>query len=107
MPPACRWTCGATTRNLITIFLFEGLFLAIIGIISGVILGVSACFVANYFKLISLEKEVYSLNKITLQPNLADVLLIVAIAFILSLFATLYPAWKASKIKPLENLRNA
>lgn len=98
-------TCGATTRNLITIFLLEGLFLAVIGIVTGLILGLSACFVANYFNLISLEKEVYSLNKITLQPNLMDVVLIVVTAFSLSLFATFYPAWKATKIKPLENLR--
>lgn len=98
-------TCGATTKNLLSIFLLEGLFLALIGIIAGVILGLSACFLANYFQLISLEKEVYSLNQITLQPNLIDVLLIVLIAFVLSLIATLYPAWKASQVKPLENLR--
>lgn len=98
-------TCGATTKNLLSIFLLEGLFLALIGIIAGVILGLTACNLANYFKLISLEKEVYSLNQITLQPNLIDVLLIVLIAFVLSLIATIYPAWKASQIKPLENLR--
>lgn len=99
-------TCGATTRNLMTIFLFEGLFLGLIGIIAGLILGLFASFLANYFSLISLEKGVYSLNKITLQPNLTDVLLIVAIAFVLSLIATFYPAWKSSKIKPSENLRS-
>ncbi|HRH46388.1 MAG TPA: ABC transporter permease [Pyrinomonadaceae bacterium] len=98
-------TCGATTKNLLSIFLLEGLFLALIGIIAGVILGVTGCFLANYFHLISLEKEVYSLNQITLQPNLTDVVLIVLIAFVLSLIATLYPAWKASQVKPLENLR--
>lgn len=98
-------TCGATTKNLLSIFLLEGLFLGFIGIILGVILGLSACFFANYFRLISLEKEVYSLNQITLQPNLSDVLLIVLIAFALSLIATIYPAWKAAKVKPLENLR--
>ncbi len=98
-------TCGATTKNLLSIFLLEGLFLGLIGIILGVILGLSVCHLANYFRLISLEKEVYSLNQITLQPNLSDVLLIVLIAFALSLIATIYPAWKAAKVKPLENLR--
>ncbi|MBX7173761.1 MAG: ABC transporter permease [Pyrinomonadaceae bacterium] len=98
-------TCGATTKNLLSIFLLEGLFLGLIGIVLGTILGLSVCFLANYFRLISLEKEVYSLNQITLQPNLSDVFLIGLIAFALSLIATIYPAWKAAKVKPLENLR--
>ena len=98
-------TCGAQTRNVLTIFLLEGLFLGLIGIIFGVVLGLMMCAVGNYFKIISLPIEVYSLNYVPLTPNLSDVLLIMAIAFLLSLTATIYPAWKATKIKPLENIR--
>jgi lipoprotein-releasing system permease protein len=98
-------TCGASTKNLLLIFLFEGLLIGLIGIVLGVILGVTACFISNYFKLISLEKEVYSLEYISLQINLTDVFFITLIAFVLSLLATIFPAWKSSKIKPLENLR--
>ena len=99
-------TCGAQTRNILTIFLLEGLFLGVIGIMFGVILGLMACVVGNYFKIISLPIEVYSLNYVPLTPSLSDVLLIMAMAFLLSLLATIYPVWKAAKIKPLENLRN-
>lgn len=98
-------TCGATTKNLLKIFILEGFFLGLIGTIFGVILGLIACWLGNYFKFISLDFTVYSLEFIPLRPSLADVFLIVAIAFLLSLVATIYPAWKASKIKPLENLR--
>jgi lipoprotein-releasing system permease protein len=98
-------TCGAKTQNLLLIFLIEGLLLSLIGIMSGVILGLSACFLANYFGLISLNSEVYSLSRITLQPISKDVLLIIAIALFSSLLATIYPAWRAARLKPLENLR--
>ncbi len=98
-------TCGATTRSLTTIFLVEGLFLGFVGIFAGVILGLAGCFFGNYFKIISIPAEVYSLNYIPLRPEISGILLIILIAFFLCLTACLYPALKASRIKPLENLR--
>ncbi len=98
-------TCGAKTKNLIFIFLLEGLFLGIAGIFTGVFFGLLGCLIGNRFKIINLPSEVYSLNYIPFHPNLSGILLIVSIAFFLCLAATVYPAFKASKIKPLENLR--
>ncbi len=98
-------TCGAKTKSLMLIFLLEGLFLGLIGIIFGVISGLILCGLSNYFNLISLNTEVYSLASVSLNPNAFEILLIVLIAFILSISATIFPAWKAAKIKPAENLR--
>ncbi|HMS39787.1 MAG TPA: ABC transporter permease [Pyrinomonadaceae bacterium] len=98
-------TCGAKTSNLIKIFLLEGLFLGFVGIFCGVILGLLACFAGNYFKLVSISAEVYSLNYIPFHPQISNILLIILIAFAVCLGACVYPAFKASKIKPSENLR--
>jgi lipoprotein-releasing system permease protein len=98
-------TCGAKTKSLMLIFLLEGLFLGLFGIIFGVILGLISCGLSNYFKLISLNTEVYSLASVSLYPNALEVLRIVVITFLISISATIFPAWKASKIKPSENLR--
>ena len=98
-------TCGASAKNLIRIFLLEGLFLSAAGISSGVIIGLFGCFAANYFKLISLSAEVYSLNQITLKPGLISVSAIICAAFALCFVAVYFPARQASRIKPLENLR--
>jgi lipoprotein-releasing system permease protein len=98
-------TCGATTRNLVSVFLLEGLFLGFFGIASGVVLGLLACFAGNYFRVINISAEVYSLSYIPFHADLFNVLLIIFIAFLLCLIATIYPAYKASGIKPLENLR--
>jgi len=98
-------TSGARTRSLILIFLLEGLFLGFTGIFFGVALGLAGCFIGNYFRIISLPAEVYSFSYIPLRPEISNILLIIFIAVILCLIATLYPALKASRIKPLENLR--
>ena len=98
-------TCGARTRSLIFIFLLEGLLLGFTGIFFGVGLGLLGCFLGNYFKIVRLSAEVYSLNYIPFHPDLNNILLIILIAFLTCLAATVYPALKVSKIKPLENLR--
>ncbi len=98
-------TCGAKTKNLVAIFLFEGIILSLIGIISGVIIGLLVCFLGNYFKIISLSKEVYSLSYIPFRVDFSSVLLVIGLTFLLCLLAIIYPVLKASKIKPLEIFR--
>ena len=98
-------TCGAKGKSLMMIFLIEGLFLGFVGITLGVVAGLLGCLAGNYFKLIKLSAEIYSLNQISFAPTLSNVALIMFAAFFLCLIATLFPAFKASKIKPLENLR--
>ncbi len=98
-------TCGARARSFILIFLLEGLFLGFSGIFAGVVFGLLGCFLGNYFRIVSLSAEVYSLNYIPFRPNFFNILLIIFIAFALCLIATVYPAFRASRVKPLENLR--
>jgi len=98
-------TCGAGGRSLVSVFLLEGLFLGFFGIASGVILGLLGCVLGNYFRIINLSAEVYSLSYIPFRPVLSNVLLIIFIALGLCLAACVYPAFKASRIKPLESLR--
>lgn len=98
-------TSGATAKSLILIFLLEGFFISFAGIFTGVLLGLLGCFLGNHFKLISLSEEVYSLNQIRFAPDLTSILSTIFGVFLLCFIAAFYPAWKASKIKPLENLR--
>ena len=98
-------TCGARARSLVFIFLLEGLLLGSLGIFFGVVSGLLGCFLGNYFEAVSLSEEVYSLSYVPFRPNTENILLIIFITLLLCLAATVYPAFKASKIKPLENLR--
>ena len=98
-------TCGAKTRSLVFVFLFEGLLLGFFGIFSGVLLGLFACFIGNRFRIINIPAEVYSLNYIPFHASFWSIMLTVLTGFALTLAATVYPAFRAGKIKPLENLR--
>ena len=98
-------TCGAKTFDLILIFLFQGLFLGAAGIFFGLLGGLLICLLGNRFQIIKLDAQVYSLAAIPFHPSFADISLVLMIAFILCVTATIFPAYRAAKIKPLENLR--
>lgn len=99
-------TCGARSSSIVTMFAVEGLVLGILGIALGIIAGLTACLAANYYKLIRLDAEVYSISGITLRPDPMEIFVAAFAAFALCIFATIFPALKASGIKPMENLRN-
>lgn len=98
-------TCGAKAKTLISIFLFEGILIGVIGIIFGLVFGLSICFLGNYFRLVSLPEQVYSLSYIPFHVEFLNVFFIVLVALLICLLATVYPAFRASRIKPLDNLR--
>lgn len=99
-------TCGAMAKTVVAMFVLEGMILGLTGVISGLLLGLSACLIANYFRLINLSAEVYLLSYIPLRPAVIDVLAISLTALILCLAATIYPSIKAAGVKPLQNLRD-
>lgn len=99
-------TCGATSRNIVEIFLFEGMLIGIVGVAAGVLVGISTCFAANYFRLISLAGEVYMVEYVPLRTSAADVIAVALAALLICAAATVYPAFRAGQVKPAENLRN-
>jgi len=52
-----------------------------------------------------LDKTVYYISELPSQVQSGDVILIAAIAFALTLLATIYPSWRASRVNPAEALR--
>ena len=97
--------CGAKTKSLIAIFLIEGMIFSISGIVFGFCFGILVCFFGNYYKLINISKEVYSLNYIPFHTDFTSIAQVVLITFFLCLIAIAYPVLKVSRIKPLEILR--
>jgi lipoprotein-releasing system permease protein len=98
-------TCGATTKSLVLLFVFEGAVLGLVGIAAGTAVGLLACWAANTSRLISLPADVYSIAYVPLRPAAGDVLIVAAVTFCLCLLATFYPAFSASRVTPMENLR--
>lgn len=98
---------GATRAGVMLVFIIEGAVVGAIGAIAGVVIGFVACAIANHYKLVSLPSDVYSISNVTLTPRPVEMLLAALIAFALSVLATIYPARAASRMRPVEALRDS
>jgi lipoprotein-releasing system permease protein len=96
---------GARPSSVMTIFVIEGALIGVAGALAGVALGLLACAAGEYFELVRLPPDVYSISVVPFRPHLADVLLPALAAFVVSLLATLYPARQAARVRPAEALR--
>lgn len=106
-------TMGLTSTQVMWVFIVQGMFIGMLGTLIGVILGVSLALnvsdiIAGIQTLLGvqfLSADVYFINYLPSQLEWSDVELIVTSAFIMTVVATIYPAWRASKVEPAEALR--
>jgi lipoprotein-releasing system permease protein len=106
-------TLGASPRSIMKIFIVQGTLIGIIGTTLGVIGGVLLAynvesviaFIERIFSVRFLSPEVYYISEIPSDPQLADVVAVAAVSFVLTLLATLYPSYRASRVNPAEALR--
>jgi lipoprotein-releasing system permease protein len=98
---------GATRGSIMSIFMIEGAVTGALGAFLGVLLGIGAIAMTNYFKLISLPADVYSIENVPLNMDLTDLFLSASVAVVLSIIATIYPARSAAAMRPAELLREA
>ncbi len=104
---------GAPSRGILKIFVIEGLVVGVVGTILGTISGLVVALNLSEiqgllerllgFKIMA--SDVYYIDKLPSQVNPMDVGLIIGTAILISLLATLYPSWRASKLDPAEALR--
>jgi lipoprotein-releasing system permease protein len=88
------------------LFIIEGAVVGGVGAIAGVLLGLLACAAGNYFHVVSLPPDVYSISNVPLNVKLSETLLAALVAFVLSVLATIYPARAAARLRPVEALRD-
>lgn len=106
-------TFGASPASIMMIFIVQGALIGIIGTLIGAAVGVIIAqnigviipFIEGLFHIQFLDKDVYQISEVPSDLIWSDVMTIVIVSFILSLLATLYPSWRASKINPAEALR--
>ncbi|MCZ6832945.1 MAG: ABC transporter permease [Acidobacteria bacterium] len=95
---------GARARGIVLIFMLQGVIIGIIGTVVGSLLGVGVCQVLDTYKLIRLAPEVYLIPAVPFHTGIGDVVLAVVVALLVSFVATLYPAWRAARLDPVEAL---
>ena len=98
-------TLGATERTILTIFLEVGLLIGLSGTILGNVFGLSVSWLVNHYHLIPLPAGIYPIPYLPLTIDPTDVLGVNAVAVILSIIATWYPARMASRLDPIAAIR--
>ncbi len=95
---------GATSGSIMKIFFLQGLIISLTGTVLGVLGGLGLCELLSRYQFIELPSNVYPMTTLPIKVLPLDIMIIAGCSIIISLSATLYPSWKASKVKPAEVL---
>jgi lipoprotein-releasing system permease protein len=106
-------TMGASKGSVMRVFLITGASIGIVGTLAGLVIGVVFCayieeirqFVAWVAGTKVFDPNVYYLTRLPADINAVETGSIVLMALILSVLATIYPSWRASRLDPVEALR--
>jgi lipoprotein-releasing system permease protein len=106
-------TLGASPRSIMGVFIVQGATAGIIGTLAGVGFGLLIAFnidvivpaLERALGVAFLPGSIYVISRMPSEPMAADIVPVVVISLLLSLAATLYPSWRASRVNPAEALR--
>jgi len=106
-------TMGASSRSILLIFMVQGALIGVGGTLIGAMLGLGIAFnldvivpaIEHLLGMSFLPKDIYLISKMPSDPQSADIVPILLISLFMSLCATLYPSWRASKVQPAQALR--
>ena len=106
-------TLGASPRSIMVIFVIQGAIIGILGTLLGVAGGVALALnvetlvpaIEEFFNVQFLAPDVYYISKLPSDLHWDDVITMTSVALVLSLLATLYPAWRAARTQPADALR--
>ncbi|GAA0771292.1 lipoprotein-releasing ABC transporter permease subunit [Roseibium denhamense] len=106
-------TMGATRGAVMRIFLITGASIGCVGTLAGFILGLIVClniesirqFVSWLTRTELFSPELYFLSRLPAEIDSGETITVLVMALVLSLLATLYPAWRAARLDPVEALR--
>jgi lipoprotein-releasing system permease protein len=96
---------GATKKSIRNIFMLQGLIIGGIGTIAGLLLSLILCFILGKYQFIELPPDVYYISTLPVRVEWLDVSMVAVAAVIISLFASWYPAVRASRLYPAEALK--
>ena len=96
---------GAGARSVTAIFMVQGLIIGILGTSAGAAAGYGLSYVLDRYKLIRVPADVYQVSYLPFIVLPADFVLVVAVAVVICLLATIYPSRQAAKLDPAQALR--
>jgi lipoprotein-releasing system permease protein len=97
---------GMTDGSVLRIFISQGLIIGLTGTLIGLIGGLGAMYVITHWQLVQLPADVYFIDHLPLELDLFDGSLIVIVSLLIAFMATINPAWRASKLVPVDAIRH-
>ena len=97
---------GASSKDIMIIFIAQGIIIGAIGTSLGLLSGFLICYLEKTYHIISLPSSVYYITTLPVRMTAGEFIAIGSSALFLSLIATLYPSYKAGKIDPAEGVRH-
>jgi len=96
---------GATQGEVARIFVWEGVVIGGVGLVVGATGGLLLCYLLERYKFIKLPGDVYFIDTLPVKVEALDVASILIAVFLISVAATIYPAWRAARQDPVESIR--
>jgi lipoprotein-releasing system permease protein len=97
---------GATEASIRRIFLIQGTVIGCVGTLAGTLLGAVLGVIVDRYRLITLDPTVYFIDHLPVKLEVGDTLLMALLGFAVAALATLYPARQASRLFPIEAIRD-
>ena len=96
---------GATSKSMMKIFITQGSVVGISGTILGCLVGLVICWAQATFKFIALPPDIYLIDALPVRMEVLDFVSVALGSMAICILATLYPAWKAAQLVPVEAIR--
>ncbi len=97
---------GMTQKSILRVFVLQGLWIGITGTLAGGGLGLFLCWILGRYEIIKIPPDVYFVDHLPVSLQATDLIGIIGISITISFLATLYPAYRASRLEPVEAIRH-
>jgi len=96
---------GLKRDSILKIFMFEGLLVGIIGTLSGILIGLTVCYLQIHFNFYPLDPTKYIINAMPVETRFTDIIAIGLMSMLLTFTASLYPARRAARTIIIESIK--